>query len=243
MPPLFLLHALSVQLFPCLLHVPLAGLFSPPFGWHIHRFGPGSSLLDKVCPGPLHLAIQPTLSSLKPSQAQAYASLWARETQQPKRHLVHRTPRRPRRPRWRISGQADSWLKKPKQVPREAQRGADLWLVGYSSTVITSSAFQAAMLVPQNRHCQPIIADSLLPKNRKKQQTAEMSMEPPAQGDQRRKKHETQVRQHLQKQVHLHTQRAQLGPPHGTPAMELEPSAWVMSPEWAPRKDFKILPP
>ena len=151
--------------------------------------------------------------------------------QQPKRHLVHQTPRRPRRPRWRISGKADSWLKEPKQVPREAQRGADLWLVGYSSTVITSSAFQAAMLVPQNRHCQPIIADSLLPKNRKKQQTAEISMEPPAQGDQRRKKHEIQVRQHLQKQVHLHTQSPQLGPPHGTPAMELEPSAWVMSPE------------
>lgn len=51
--------------------------------------------------------------------------------------------------------------------------------MGYSSTVITSRAFQAAMLVPQNRHCQPIIADSLLPKNRKKQQTAEINMEPP----------------------------------------------------------------
>lgn len=65
----------------------------------------------------------------------------------------------------------------------------DLWLVGYSSTVITSRAFHAAILVPQNRHCQPIIADSLLPKNRKKQQTAEMSMEPPvetSEGQQKR---------------------------------------------------------
>ena len=52
------------QLFPFLLHFPLACLFSPPLGWHIHRVSPGSSLLDKVCPGPLHLAIQPTLSSL-----------------------------------------------------------------------------------------------------------------------------------------------------------------------------------
>lgn len=38
------------------------------------------------------------------------------------------------------------------------------------------------MLAPQNRHCQPIIADSLLPKNRKKQQAAEISMEPPVEG-------------------------------------------------------------
>lgn len=65
--------------------------------------------------------------------------------------------------------------------------------MGYSSTVITSRAFQAAMLVPQNRHCQPIIADSLLPKNRKKQQTAEISMEPPVEEGQGQKKHEDHV--------------------------------------------------
>lgn len=96
------------------------------------------------------------------------------------------------------------------------------------------------MLVPQNRHCQPIIADSLLPKNRKKQQTAEISMEPPAEGDQHRKKHEALVRQDLTEQIHLHTKRTQLGLPHGSSAMELEPSAWVMSPELASRKDFEI---
>lgn len=47
---------------------------------------------------------------------------------------------------------------------------------------MTSRAFQAAMLAPQKRHCQPIIADSLFPKNRKKQHTAEISIEPPARG-------------------------------------------------------------
>lgn len=48
---------------------------------------------------------------------------------------------------------------------------------------MTSRAFQAAMLAPQNRHCHPIIADSLFPKNRKKQHTAEISIDPPARGE------------------------------------------------------------
>lgn len=78
----------------------------------------------------------------------------------------------------KIRQEGGFWPKKHESY-REIQGRTNLWLVGYSSTVITSRAFQAAILVPQNRHCQPIIADSLLPKNRKKQQTAEMSMEPP----------------------------------------------------------------
>ena len=96
------------------------------------------------------------------------------------------------------------------------------------------------MLVPQNRHCQPIIADSLLPKNRKKQQTAEMSMEPPAEGDQGRKKHEARGRQHLKNHIHLYTKR-DVDPVHRTPAMGLETSMCVTSPELASRKDFENL--
>lgn len=52
--------------------------------------------------------------------------------------------------------------------------------------MITSRAFQAAMLAPQKRHCQPIIADSLLPKKRKKQHTAEINIEPPMGATERR---------------------------------------------------------
>lgn len=49
---------------------------------------------------------------------------------------------------------------------------------GYSSTVNTSREFQEAMPMPPNKQSRAIMADSLLPKDRKKQLTQEMTLEP-----------------------------------------------------------------
>lgn len=51
---------------------------------------------------------------------------------------------------------------------------------GYSSTVSTSRAFQEAMLIPPKRQRSAIMADSLLPKDRKKQLTHDITLEPAA---------------------------------------------------------------
>lgn len=120
---------------------------------------------------PLVLVTHSILSNPNLRRPRLLSSSW-RESKLPRRHLEHG-----------LQEDRDHVWSKIQQ--RKPQGRTDLWLVGYSSTVITSRAFQAAMLVPQNRHCQPIIADSLLPKNRKKQQTAEMSMEPPGETGQR----------------------------------------------------------
>lgn len=156
-------------------HLPSAGLFLTLWDCVMHVaiallvFSPGHDVHSSFAS-----CHPPTLSSLSLPTSRPHAG----DTQQPETRLVRGT-----------AGHRDgrgegSWEQgeKPIQVPERSQGRADLWLVGYSSTVITSRAFQAAMLVPQNRHCQPIIADSLLPKNRKKQQTAESSMEPPVKG-------------------------------------------------------------
>lgn len=52
--------------------------------------------------------------------------------------------------------------------------------VGYSSTVTTSREFQAEMVNPLYRHSMPIIMDSLVPNQRKKQLIPESTIEPPA---------------------------------------------------------------
>lgn len=46
----------------------------------------------------------------------------------------------------------------------------------------TSRAFQEAMLTPPKRQSSAIIADSLLPKERKKQLTQDITLEPAAGG-------------------------------------------------------------
>lgn len=51
---------------------------------------------------------------------------------------------------------------------------------GNSSTVSTSRAFHEAMLIPPNRQSRAIMADSLFPKDRKKQLTQEITLEPAA---------------------------------------------------------------
>ena len=51
--------------------------------------------------------------------------------------------------------------------------------VGYSSTVTTSREFQAEMVNPLYRHSMPIIMDSLVPNQRKKQLIPESTIEPP----------------------------------------------------------------
>ena len=52
--------------------------------------------------------------------------------------------------------------------------------VGYSSTVTTSREFQAEMVNPLYRHSMPIIMDSLVPNQRKKQLIPESTIETPA---------------------------------------------------------------
>ena len=114
-------HLYSAPPFVCLA-LPLSPsfptvLFSPPFGWHIHRFEPSSCLLNKVSPCPLHLAIQSTLSTLSlPKPRPMPASGW--DKLNTLRDIWSIKPQEDQRwPPWRISGQADSWPKEPKQVP------------------------------------------------------------------------------------------------------------------------------
>lgn len=78
-------------------------------------------------------------------------------------------------PRHTLSKQ---WEKSKRVVPLWGH----LLSEGYSSTVSTSRELQEAILMPPKRQSSAIMADSLLPNDRKKQLIQEITLEPAAEG-------------------------------------------------------------